>query len=428
MGLRCVQRYDAGTETSRAAPAVDDLHQAALDAILLIWDKRLMGTMDLGRIGATVRAAVFALTVAFLCAAAVAAEEDWATDMNAGQAALESLDFFAARDAFARALEASKGFGGNDPRRRSTLNKLAAAYNGLGAYDRSEPLLREALDLWEKTAQPGDLELASTLHNLAGVLYARGNYGKARPYLKWALAIREKLLPAQHPAIEHTKHSIDILNLVATGDPGGAGAAEGATAAGTAAPEIAPKPAPELKAAQAGTPKSAPAAQETAEQGAASQETAAQETIRAEAAVPAAKADPPRPAPEPEPKPVAKAADPKPAAAPAQPKAEAQPAKAPAKTAPDAPATQSAKAVDGDFLAHLASYKSPEKANAGWVDLQRAFPDQLGQRSPVLRRVDLGDKGIFHRLLVGGLASSAEAKALCDQLKAKKQYCAVMRR
>ena len=372
-----------------------------------------MGRMDSGHLARTAGAAGLALLVWLLGGGVVATEpgsaaekdwaveKDWADGMDVGKAALKSLDFTKARDAYSKAHEASRSFPEDDPRRRATLNKLAAAFNGLGAYDKSEPLLREALTLWEKTAQPGDLELATTLHNLAGVFYAKGDYGKAQPYLKWALAIREKLLPAEHPAIKHTKRSIETLGKVAAADPGASQTKE------TKRAEAAPKP----KAAQPDAATPAPAKQEAASAPATPTPKSLQSDAPAPAKQQAAKAETPSPqepkAPAPEPR----------AAETAPPKVAAKP-----------PATQAAKAVEGGFLIHLASYKSPDKAAAGWDGLRRAFPDQLGKRTPVFRQVDLADQGTFHRLLAGDFASRDAAESLCDQLKAKKQYCLVVRK
>jgi len=43
--------------------------------------------------------------------------------------------------------------------------------------------------------------------------------------------------------------------------------------------------------------------------------------------------------------------------------------------------------------------------------------------SPTVRRVDLGTKGIFHRLYAGPVANAEEAKKLCAAFKQRGAYC-----
>lgn len=73
---------------------------------------------------------------------------------------------------------------------------------------------------------------------------------------------------------------------------------------------------------------------------------------------------------------------------------------------------------------HLASYDSEKKANAGWTQMRRAHKDLLGKLKSEIEKVALGPpKGSLYRLKAGPLASQAEAKALCDKLKKKRQFC-----
>jgi cell division septation protein DedD len=88
---------------------------------------------------------------------------------------------------------------------------------------------------------------------------------------------------------------------------------------------------------------------------------------------------------------------------------------------------QSAKATEGDYAVHLASYKSVERARAGWTTLQRDFPALLSDKTLAMQRVELGDRGIYHRLLAAHFNSRAQAQTFCAELKAKMQYCRVMK-
>lgn len=77
------------------------------------------------------------------------------------------------------------------------------------------------------------------------------------------------------------------------------------------------------------------------------------------------------------------------------------------------------------FGVHLASYRHPEEARAGWVKLQRDYPNELGLLEPRLERVEIEGRGVFLRLIGGGFASEQKAAALCTALKALGAYCAV---
>lgn len=73
---------------------------------------------------------------------------------------------------------------------------------------------------------------------------------------------------------------------------------------------------------------------------------------------------------------------------------------------------------------HLASYKSQRDASRGWTQLRRAHRNLLGSLESEITEVNLGPgKGVFYRLLAGPLDSRAAQQRLCQQLKAKKQFC-----
>jgi len=93
---------------------------------------------------------------------------------------------------------------------------------------------------------------------------------------------------------------------------------------------------------------------------------------------------------------------------------------APQQTASAAPAPAPAT---GTSAVHLASYKDPKNADRGWAQLTKSYADLLGPLSPVVKRVDLGSKGIYHRLHAGPLPDTARAEALCKALKQRGVYC-----
>jgi tetratricopeptide (TPR) repeat protein len=73
---------------------------------------------------------------------------------------------------------------------------------------------------------------------------------------------------------------------------------------------------------------------------------------------------------------------------------------------------------------HIASFRSRKAADRGWAGLRRAHRALLGNLKPEITRVNLGGKkGVFFRLVVGPLASNADAVSVCRQLKRRRQYC-----
>ena len=93
---------------------------------------------------------------------------------------------------------------------------------------------------------------------------------------------------------------------------------------------------------------------------------------------------------------------------------------APARTAPEA--TESAG--DG-FMVQLSSQKSEAEAQSSFRSLQAKFPTELGGMQPVIRRADLGSKGVFYRTMVGPFASAQDAGQFCANYKAAGGQCVV---
>jgi cell division septation protein DedD len=114
--------------------------------------------------------------------------------------------------------------------------------------------------------------------------------------------------------------------------------------------------------------------------------------------------------------------DPQAAPAPVAPAPRTRTATAPAPSASDSPA---ATASSGGFLVQLSSQKTEAEASASFRSLQAKFPNELGGRRPVIRRADLGSKGVFYRTMVGPFASGQEANEFCANYKAAGGHCVV---
>jgi cell division septation protein DedD len=74
----------------------------------------------------------------------------------------------------------------------------------------------------------------------------------------------------------------------------------------------------------------------------------------------------------------------------------------------------------------LAAVKKPEEAQSEWSRLQKALGDNLNGLSLTVESVDLGAKGILHRVQAGPFVDKAAAAAKCEAIKALKQDCLVV--
>jgi hypothetical protein len=109
-----------------------------------------------------------------------------------------------------------------------------------------------------------------------------------------------------------------------------------------------------------------------------------------------------------------------------EPQASEPPAAAPARTAALPPPARTAPepaGASGGFVVQLSSQKSESEAQASFRSLQAKFPNELGGRQPIVRRADLGSKGVVYRAMVGPFASSQEASQFCTSYKAAGGQC-----
>ncbi len=81
----------------------------------------------------------------------------------------------------------------------------------------------------------------------------------------------------------------------------------------------------------------------------------------------------------------------------------------------------------GNYLVQVASQKNEADAQASYRALQGKYPSVLGSRSPVIKRADLGDKGVYYRAMVGPFGSPDEASQFCGNLKTAGGQCVVQR-
>jgi hypothetical protein len=133
----------------------------------------------------------------------------------------------------------------------------------------------------------------------------------------------------------------------------------------------------------------------------------------------------PRPAPEPQ---HSEAAAPAPANAPLSLSPDTSTRAAPMRTASAARQVEPQPTrATGGYAVQISSRRSEADARAAFRSLQAKFPSQLAGSQPLIRRVDLGKKGVYYRAMIGPFGSSEDASKLCSSLKAAGASCFVQR-
>ena len=92
-----------------------------------------------------------------------------------------------------------------------------------------------------------------------------------------------------------------------------------------------------------------------------------------------------------------------------------------------APVAPSAGASSGGFLVQVSSQRNEADAQASYRALQGKFPAVLGSRPPLIKRADLGEKGVYYRAMVGPFGTPEEASQFCGSLKSAGGQCVVQR-
>ena len=76
-----------------------------------------------------------------------------------------------------------------------------------------------------------------------------------------------------------------------------------------------------------------------------------------------------------------------------------------------APARRAAAAI----VVQVSSQQNEADAQASLPGAAGQVPGVLGSRSPVIKRADLGEKGVYYRAMVGPFGSAEEAVAVLQQ-------------
>jgi cell division septation protein DedD len=91
---------------------------------------------------------------------------------------------------------------------------------------------------------------------------------------------------------------------------------------------------------------------------------------------------------------------------------------------PEPAATRATEA--GGFVVQLSAQRSESDAQATFRTLQAKYP-ALSGREPLIRRKDLGERGIFFAAQVGPFGAKSEADQLCETLKSSGGTCFVQK-
>jgi hypothetical protein len=95
---------------------------------------------------------------------------------------------------------------------------------------------------------------------------------------------------------------------------------------------------------------------------------------------------------------------------------------------PPAAASEPRTTAAGSFMVQVSSQRSEADAEASYRALQSRYPNILGGRSSIVRRADLGSKGVYYRSMVGPFASPGQAAQFCTSLKAAGGQCIIHRK
>lgn len=113
---------------------------------------------------------------------------------------------------------------------------------------------------------------------------------------------------------------------------------------------------------------------------------------------------------------------------PAAPVANAPPQSTDTAAVPTAPeAANPGVAHDVKYVVQLSSQRSEAAAQTTSKLLQTKYAELFAGRQPFIRRSDLGERGVYYRVLIGPLPTTGEANQLCGSLKKSGGDCVVQK-
>ncbi len=90
-------------------------------------------------------------------------------------------------------------------------------------------------------------------------------------------------------------------------------------------------------------------------------------------------------------------------------------------------APSASRSAGSGYAVQVSSRRSEADAQAAVHRMQSKFASVIGSQPVMVRRVDLGAKGVYYRAMVGPFSNSDQATKLCSRLKAAGGSCFVQR-
>jgi tetratricopeptide (TPR) repeat protein len=113
-------------------------------------------------------------------------------------------------DYFCKAIE-RQGAIGQEENLANSLDWLASLYDSQGRYSEAEPLLLQALDIWQRQLGDDHPCVATSLNNLAYLYNSQGRYSEAEPLFLQSLAIRQRQLGDDHLSVATSLNNLANL-------------------------------------------------------------------------------------------------------------------------------------------------------------------------------------------------------------------------
>lgn len=82
-------------------------------------------------------------------------------------------------------------------------------------------------------------------------------------------------------------------------------------------------------------------------------------------------------------------------------------------------------AEGGHYAVQVSSQRSEAEAHASFRAMQQKYPSVLGGREALIRRADLGSRGVYYRAQVGPFPTAEEANRMCSALRAAGGQCII---
>ncbi len=93
-----------------------------------------------------------------------------------------------------------------------------------------------------------------------------------------------------------------------------------------------------------------------------------------------------------------------------------------------APAGVEIAAPEGDWVVQIAAFRANAEAREAWRAFTEAFPELSAGYAPDIFEIDLGARGVYHRLRVAAFETRGAADQFCRRLQQAGQDCLVASR